>query len=277
MITGYAGSLLRFLERFLLPNSCVACARLVDRHLPDELVCSLCRWRMKPLMGGCRRCGQPLPPIGPCRFCAWWPKELLWARSAVWLEPEAKAVVHHLKYRGYPALADFAAVMISRYVTRPEEGVLVPVPLTRAKERRRGYNQAALLARALGTRWGFGVDETLLVRVREGGSQTALTPEARLENIKHAFRARSAEAGELVIRGGAAAAGEPAVLRRCARAGDPVLPGRSVNGAELVIIVDDVLTTGATLNAAATALVDAGYRQVAAVTFARTSPFERRV
>ncbi len=167
----------------------------------------------------------------------------------MWLDPEAKAVVHHLKYRGYPALADFAAVMIARYVNRPEEGVLVPVPLTRGKERRRGYNQAALVARALGARWGLDVHDTLLVRVREGGSQTALTPEARLANIEDAFQVRW----------------------------DPVVPGRSANTGELVIIVDDVLTTGATLNAAASALVEVGYSRVAAVTFARTSPFERRV
>lgn len=241
MIPGYGAALLRSLERFLLPNSCVACGRLVDRHLPDELVCSLCRWRMKPLIGGCRRCNQPLPLVGPCRFCAPWPEELLWARSAVWLDPEAKAVVHHLKYRGYPALADFAAAMIARYIARPEAGVLVPIPLTATKERRRGYNQAALLARALGKRWGLPVDQTLLVRVREGGSQTALTPEARLANIKDAFRARSASA------------------------------------VELIIIIDDVLTTGATLIAAAAALVDAGCSRVGAVTFARTSPFERRI
>lgn len=195
----------------------------------------------------------------------------------MWLEREAKAVVHHLKYRGYPALADFGAAMISRYVNRPEEGVLVPVPLTRAKERRRGYNQAALLARALGARWGFGVDETLLVRVREGGSQTALTPEARLANIEDAFRARSAGAGKPLVSGDPAAHREPVVRGCTARAEDPFVPGSSVNVGELVIIVDDVLTTGATLNAAASALVEAGYKQVGAVTFARTSPFERRV
>jgi ComF family protein len=146
-----------------------------------------------------------------------------------------------LKYRGYWALADFAAATIARYISRPQPGILVPVPLTRAKERRREYNQAALIARSLGSRWGLPVDETRLVRVRDGGSQTALTPEARLENIKDAFRARSAKAENFII------------------------------------IVDDVLTTGATLNAAASALVTAGFSRLGAVTFARTSPFERRI
>lgn len=242
MTTSYSAKLLRSLERFLLPNACVGCGALVEAHSPDELVCSLCRWRMKPLVGGCPRCRQPLPPVGPCRFCAPWPTELRWVRSAVWLETEARAVVHHLKYRGYPSLARFAAGLMARYIASPAAGLLVPVPLTRARERRRGYNQAALLARRLGWLWRLPVDETVLARVREAGSQTALTPEERRANIKGCFKASG-----------------PA------------------SGAEMVTIVDDVLTTGATLGAASAALVDAGWEQIEAVTFARTPPFEYRI
>lgn len=239
------------LERLLLPNACVACDRLMDGADPDALVCGRCRLRLKPLLGGCPRCRQPLPLVGGCRFCAAWPAQLAWARSAVWLDPEARQMVHHLKYSGLARLAPSIAATIARHVARPADALaLVPVPSSTRKVRERGYNQAALIARALGARWAIPVREELLTRPRDAGSQTALTPEERLANVAGAF----------------AAAAVPAVAG-----------GGQGGGAALVIIVDDVLTTGATLCAAASGLVAAGWQRVAAVTFARALPVERRL
>jgi len=109
---------------------------------------------------------------------------------------------------------------------------LIPVPLGGARQRARGYNQSERIAAALGARAGVPVRSDLLRRVRETRTQTALTPEARHANVALAFRS------------------EP------------------VNGLELVL-VDDVFTTGATLAAAAAALMSAGAKRVEAVTFAR--------
>ena len=215
---------------------------------PDALVCARCRLRLQPLLGGCERCRQPLPLIGGCRFCAEWPAELAWTRSGVWLDPEAREVVHHLKYGGYHRLATLMAGVIAYHAPQPRGGVLVPVPLTRRRFRERGYNQAALIARALSRVWDLPVGEELLTRRREGGSQTALTPEERALNVAGAFAASPA------------ASAAPAA--------------EVVSG---VIIVDDVLTTGATLVAAAMALAAAGWKHIGAVTFARALPFERRV
>lgn len=237
---------LQSLERLFLPNACVACDRLVGAQDPDALVCGSCRLRLKPLLGGCDRCRQPLPLIGPCRFCAAWPAQLVWARSAVWLDGEARQIVHHLKYAGYWRLASLLADTIVRHVARPSGAALVPIPLARRRLRERGYNQAALIARALGRRWKIPVGEELLTREREAGSQTALTPEQRLANVAGTFAAPPAPAA-----GGAGEGG--------------------------VIIVDDVLTTGATLCAAAASLAAGGWQRVAAVTFARALPFERRM
>jgi ComF family protein len=163
----------------------------------------------------------------------------------VWLDPEARQVVHHLKYSGLARLAPFLGGTIARHVARPASALaLVPVPASARRARARGYNQAGLIARALGAAWSVPVREELLTRRRDAGSQTALTPEERLANVAGAFVAA------------------PRV-------------GRTGDGA--VIIVDDVLTTGATLCAASRALVTAGWPRVAAVTFARALPVERRM
>lgn len=237
----------RAVERFVFPNVCVSCDRAVATRDPDRLICALCTSRMRRLRAGCPRCAQPIPPVGPCRFCAEW-GGLAWARSGVWLGVEARAAVHHLKYQGFPALGSAMAEVVARAVQRPRAGVLVPVPLGAKRLRARGYNQSAFIAAALGVIWRLPVRESLLRRTRETESQTALRPEARAANVAGAF------------------AGEAA----SARAGRPEARERPV------ILIDDVLTTGATLVAAATALAAAGWGPVGAITFARALPYELR-
>jgi ComF family protein len=113
--------------------------------------------------------------------------------------------------------------------------VLVPVPLAPGRLRRRGYNQAERLAASLSERTGRPLRRDLLARVRDTRTQTALPPEARQANVAGAFR--------------------------------------KVGVAEAhVVLVDDVFTTGATLAAAAAALLEGGAKSVGAVTFARAQP-----
>src|SRR5207247_2058105 len=117
------------------------------------------------------------------------------ARSAVWLDGGARDAVHALKYGGLPRIAtDLAAAMVGLDVPGLDSGLLIPVPLGRARLRTRGYNQSERLARALGCRWGRPVVD-LLVRTRDTAAQTALTPEARLANVAGAFAMRNAERG----------------------------------------------------------------------------------
>lgn len=257
-----ASALLRSLERFLLPNACVACDRSVEDNDLDALVCSRCRWRMRAVVSGgaCARCAQPLPLIGPCRFCRDFPEPLRWIRSAVWLDREPREVVHHLKYEGFRALAAFAATMIARNMPRPANGVLVPIPMSQRRERSRGYNQASLIAHALGSIWHLPVNHRMLHRARGADTQTALTPLARRSNVAGAFHA--------VMPSMPSLPSTPSMpWGRAGQSGDAVA----------VIIVDDVLTTGATIHAAAAALEWAGWRDLGAVTFARALPVERRV
>jgi predicted amidophosphoribosyltransferase len=187
--------------------------------------------------------------VGSCRFCADWSPTLAWVRSGFWLDHVARTAVHHLKYENCPILGELMAGSLVATVPRPTAGWLIPIPLGAGRMRTRGYNQTQVLARHLGERWDMPVATSVLRRARETKTQTALTPEARLANVAGAFVAAQA----------------PAWIRASG------LQKRQA------ILVDDVLTTGATLDAAASALAAAGWPVVGAVTFARAMPFETRL
>jgi ComF family protein len=221
----------------LLPGECLLCRGSVAAEKDDPLICGLCRCRWvrlpEPL---CPRCGQPrLLTELACRLCTGWPDGLFRVRSAVWHDGGARDAVHQLKYEGWWRVADAMARAMVRLEPLTGRLVLVPVPLAVKRLRIRGYNQSDHLAAALGRLLGVEFRPAALRRVRETPTQTALTPEERLANVRGAFAARG-------IKG----------LR--------------------IILVDDVFTTGATLVAAASALMDAGAITVEAVTFARAKP-----
>jgi predicted amidophosphoribosyltransferase len=241
-------------EQLLLPAECLLCRALLSFLGSTRLVCDVCRHRWRSVRPPwCARCGQPEPSFGRCRLCAEWPAAFGLARSAVWLDAGAREAVHALKYGGLPRIAaDLAAAMVGLDVPGLDSGLLVPVPLGRARLRARGYNQSERLARALGRRWRRPVVD-LLVRTRDTAAQTALTPEARLANVAGAFQVRNGECG---VRS------ERAPVDSALRIPHSAL-GRPL------ILVDDVFTTGATLAEAARALERAGAGTVLAVTFGR--------
>lgn len=227
------------LERLLLPAECLVCRRLLSETHADDLVCSVCRSRMRGVRPPwCARCGQPEPHFGPCRLCREWPRALQSARSAVWLDAGAREAAHALKYGGLPRIATDLATVMTRSIPAPDPAArLIPIPLGPARQRRRGYNQSVALARALSHHWNLPVLTQLLVRTRDTTTQTALTPGARLANVAGAFAVRSG-----------------------------VLPVRAP-----LVLVDDVFTTGATLAEAARTLEAAGFAVISAVTFGRAS------
>jgi len=184
-----------------------------------------------------------LPGDRLCTECHEWPDVLRSARAAAVLAPPADALVHALKYGGWPELGRELAermLRISLPGFRGLEGVpLVPVPTTAHRMRERGYNQAEVLARALAEA-SDGVVVQALERRDGDGSQVALQRGERRANVQGAFMLREA--------------------------GIPGIRGRDV------VLVDDVLTTGATAVAAAEVLGAGGARTVSVLTFARTLP-----
>ena len=222
------------LERWALPGECLLCEESAGPK--DPLICDRCRRRWRPVVGPwCDRCGQPKPDALPCRLCADWPAALARARSGVWLDEGARQAVHALKYSGrWRVTAQFAEVM--RGLEPLAEGViLVPVPLAPKRLRLRGYNQAESIARPLAGRLGLPCS-LALSRRRATPPQSLLGKADRLANLRKAF-----------------------VVRRPER----------VRGLRL-LLVDDVATTGATLDASAAALKAAGAAAVTALVAGRT-------
>jgi ComF family protein len=225
----------------LLPRACVVCERLLDRG-EQGMVCGTC-WARLPLLPAprCDRCGHPTHGH-KCRWCDLLPPYVRAARSVCWASGEiGLGVVHALKYAGWHRIAREMAVRMGRLAwprdVVDERCAVVPVPLSRQRTKTRGYNQSERLSAALAEQWGVPVLADALVRTRHTETQTRLAPGERMRNVSGAFSVPSAARD-------------------------------AIRGTHLVV-VDDVVTTAATLNACAAALCDGGARIISFVTFGR--------
>ncbi len=229
----------------VFPPCCVLCASTLE---PGTVpVCATC-WHRLPriLPPRCDRCGATsLTPAesGGCAACARSALGRLRAAAAFRLEAGAARIVRELKYRGWAALAggmgaamkEPALRLMGGEALQPAHTTLVPVPVTRARLRERGFNQARLLAEPLGAILGHPVLDVL---ERLPGRR----PQARLGRSER----------KVNVRGRVRASAGP-------EAGRP----------KTALLVDDVVTTGATAAACAQALTEAGWRPFGIVSFAR--------
>ncbi|MGC9025587.1 MAG: ComF family protein [Chloroflexia bacterium] len=215
----------------LFPPRCVGCRQM------GAWLCPSCLDQVERVEGPtCERCGRPLPAPGLCRTCRAGDTPLLGIQAPFFFEGVIQKAVHELKYRGRRVLAGPLGELLAAHLSTLSWPVstIAPIPLHRERERDRGYNQAALLARALSTRCGWPLLNGGLVRWRNTRPQVGLDGAARLENVRGAFRWEGSEA-----------------------------PPRRV------LLLDDVCTTGATMEACAQALLEAGAEEVRGLALAR--------
>jgi ComF family protein len=154
-------------------------------------------------------------------------------------EGPIRHAIHNLKYRRNAALGDALAPHLAGYARKLgwQVDLVVPIPLGRQRMKERGYNQVGLIARPLASIQGWCYSPRVLIRTRETRSQVGLSPLERKKNIAGAFHA------------------------------EPVLAT-----GKAILLVDDVVTTGATISACSAALINAGAQSIYALTLARALP-----
>ncbi len=216
----------------LFPQRCIGCGK------EGDLICYSCQTSLPRVMPPlCPRCGRPQPGGMLCSSCVSWRAEIDGIRSPFRFEGVMREAIHQLKYRKLRALATTLAQLLNDYlITNPVPGdVLVPVPLHRKRLRERGYNQSSLLARELSKLNNLAVVGDCLVRQRHASPQArASNVDERQRNVADAFA--------------------------CC---DCRLRGKQV------LLIDDVSTSGVTLDACASALKAAGATSVWGLVVAR--------
>lgn len=227
---------------FALPPRCPGCGAVTEG---DHLLCVTC-WQGLDFLAGpaCATCGTTLPldegPDARCEPCHADPPALDGMRAAVAYDAVPRRIALRLKHGRRPGLADTIARRLERLVDPASAALIVPVPLHRWRIWSRGYNQSALIGRALARRTGLPFSADLIARTRHTPSLRGRGRQERARTVRDAF----------------------------------AVPDPTAATGRVVLLIDDVFTTGATANACAAALKHAGAAEVRLLCWARV-PLER--
>ena len=226
--------LFQYTLNLLYPPQCASCDKL-GSHFCDDCRANLAHLR-SPI---CQKCGHPLTNLGSdCNACPTFSlSNLNLVRSVAFFdETYLQPAIHKFKYHNQRVLTqDFANLLKDCYdASQLATDIIVPVPLHRSRYKERGYNQSTLLAKGLSSLIDQSVDEVTLVRRRATKTQTSLNPTERQQNVRDAFACLS-----------------------------------DALSYKTVLLIDDVFTTGATMNACGQALRQAGVASIYGLTLAR--------
>ncbi len=231
-LTGVFEILAGALLDFIYPPYCCLCRSRLQQG--EKVVCEDCWGEVKPLGGPfCPNCGYPVEPDADgCPMC----RQRGWSFQRVKIltdfEPAVQQLIHLLKYRGKRSVGTRLGVMLGQTLrSRPrwqKADLIIPVPLHKSRLRERGYNQSFLIGKALSEELQKPLRPELLVRRRSTRSQTKLNVTERIENVSGAFRVNHPEQLD----------------------------------DKRIILVDDIITTGATADACSRSLLNAGAKEV---------------
>jgi ComF family protein len=237
-VIGFASSFCSAVISAVLPATCAGCGRVGDWF------CDACSQRLvADVVDGCRRCGRQAESTNSCPRCeALFPTRLRRVRAGFVYEGVLRRAVQRFKYHGeYRRGRDLGERLLARTEIRHlipagDVDMVIPIPLHVRRLRMRGFNQAEILASAIAERTNAPITPALN-RVRDTYPQVQLQAHQRQENMENAFLVEESHR-------------------------------EAVSGAR-VILVDDVMTTGATIGSAAAALQQAGAREIYGLTLAR--------
>ncbi len=221
----------------LFPPVCSACGIRIGR---GSQLCHDCLGKLRYLTPPwCSKCGMPQSQGGVCFHCRQNPLSLETVRSVFIYEEPLRGLIHQWKFSDHPELFYFFArqmfLFSQLYSPLASWDLITAVPLHPTRERERDYNQSSLLAEALGKSLEVPFSAKTLQRIRGTQPQSKLSETDRRRNVKFAFHSA---------------------------------PGLA-NG-KRILLVDDLFTTGATLNQCASSLKEAGARRIDGLTLART-------
>ncbi|HIT66112.1 MAG TPA: ComF family protein [Candidatus Merdisoma merdipullorum] len=220
------------LLNLIYPRRCPICDGLTGSF--QALICRECIPKLRPVKEpACKKCGKPLEKEEAeyCADCSRGKHLFTRGRAAFVYDSRMRGSIGRFKYRNRREYADFYAEELANLCGeavlswRPD--ALIPVPLHRSRQRKRGFNQAELVAKRLGRRLNIPVTEKTLFRIKKTSPQKELSDTQRRANLKNAFQVREND-----VR-----------LKR-------------------VVLIDDIYTTGSTVDAAASVLLEHGVENV---------------
>ncbi|MDO4338103.1 MAG: ComF family protein [Eubacteriales bacterium] len=223
-------ALINSILNILYPRHCPICHEILKDQ--KSLICPVCAGEIKPINSWrCMKCGRPVGETEEyCGECRKGGREFTQGRGIFLYNDKMKASVVRYKYYGCREYGDFYAAAMCRYardeILRWKPDVIVPVPLHKKKLRTRGFNQSEYLARRVAGFYGIPISVRIIYKTKNTKSQKKLSARERRKNLEEAF----------------------SVAER--------LDGLSV------LVIDDVYTTGSTMDAVSAALKEKGAEKI---------------